>query len=34
MYNYMEIWPLDAWQPVRDDIEDNDDVARWENLGI
>lgn len=34
MFNYMEIWPVDAWQPVRDDIEDNDDVKRWENLGI
>jgi MraZ protein len=34
MYNYMEIWPVDAWQPVRDDIEDNDDGERWENLGI
>ncbi len=34
MYNYMEIWPVDAWEPVRDDIEDSDDVERWENLGI
>ena len=34
MYSYLEIWNVDAWQPVRDDIESSDEIARWENLGI
>ncbi len=34
MYFYAEIWNANAWTPVRDDIENNDDIERWENLGI
>ncbi len=34
MHSYLEIWSVDAWQPVRDDIESSEDVARWENLGV
>jgi len=34
MYSYLEIWAVDAWEPVRDEIESSEDVARWENLGI
>ena len=34
MYSYLEIWGVDSWQPVRNDIESSEDVARWENLGI
>jgi MraZ protein len=34
MYSYLEIWGVDSWEPVRDEIESSDDVARWENLGI
>ena len=34
MYNYAEIWNADAWNPVRDDFENSDDLERWENLGI
>lgn len=34
MYNYAEIWNADSWNPVRDDFENDDDIARWENLGI
>lgn len=34
MYSYGEIWNAEAWNPVRDDIESNDDYERWENLGI
>ena len=34
MYNHAEIWNVDAWQPVRDDFENDDDIERWENLGI
>ncbi len=34
MYSYLEIWGVDSWKPVRDEIESSDDVARWENLGI
>lgn len=32
MYNYMEIWSGDRWNPVRDTIEG--DFLHWENLGI
>ena len=34
MYSYLEIWGANAWQPVRDDIESSEDLARWENLDI
>lgn len=34
MYSYLEIWNADAWEPVRDEIESSDEIARWENLGI
>lgn len=34
MFNYAEIWNVDAWHPVRDDFEDSDDIERWQNLGI
>ncbi len=34
VFNYIEIWSADAWQPVRESIESNDDVSRWEALGI
>lgn len=34
MYNFAEIWNVDSWNPVRDDIENNDDYERWQNLGI
>ncbi len=34
MYSYLEIWNVDAWEPVRDDIENSDEIERWENLGI
>jgi MraZ protein len=34
MYNFAEIWSVDAWNPVRDDIENNEDFERWQNLGI
>ncbi len=34
MYSYGEIWNAEAWNPVRDDIESDDDYERWENLGI
>jgi MraZ protein len=34
MYSYLEIWGVDSWKPVRDDIESSADVARWENLGV
>ena len=34
MYSYLEIWGVDTWEPVRDEIESSEDVTRWENLGI
>jgi MraZ protein len=34
MYNYLEIWGTEAWQAVRESIEDSGDAARWEDLGI
>lgn len=32
-YNHFEIWNADAWQPVRESMED-DPGAAWEDLGI
>jgi len=34
MFNYMEIWGVEAWQNVRASIEDNNDADRWVDLGI
>lgn len=34
MYNYIEIWDVEAWTAVRQQIEDSDDAARWQDLGI
>ena len=32
MFNHLEIWSNDAWQPVRESIEG--DEQHWEKLGI
>lgn len=34
MFNYLELWNSDAWDDIRQSIERNDDVGRWEDLGI
>jgi DNA-binding transcriptional regulator/RsmH inhibitor MraZ len=34
MFNYLEIWGVEAWQTIRASIEDNNDADRWEDLGI
>ena len=34
MFNYLEIWSTDGWEGIRTSIEDNNDAARWEDLGI
>ena len=34
MYNYVEVWDTNDWQAVRETIENNNDVARWDALGI
>lgn len=34
MYNYIEIWSTDAWSAVRQTIEESNDAARWQDLGI
>jgi DNA-binding transcriptional regulator/RsmH inhibitor MraZ len=34
MYNYIEVWDTEDWQAVRETIENNNDVARWDALGI
>lgn len=34
MYNYVEVWDINDWQAVRETIENNNDVARWDALGI
>ena len=34
MFNYLELWGSEAWTTVRDDIENDGDAARWEDLGI
>jgi MraZ protein len=34
MYDYIELWDAEAWRDVRLAVEDNDDVSRWQALGI
>ena len=34
MFNYLELWSAEAWQAVRNSIENNSDASRWEALGI
>jgi MraZ protein len=34
MFNYIELWSAEAWQSVRESIEDNNDARRWEDLGV
>lgn len=34
MYNYVELWSLEAWHAVRVSIEESNDARRWEDLGI
>ena len=34
MYNYVEVWSIEAWQSVRETIENSSDAARWDDLGI
>jgi MraZ protein len=34
MYNYAEVWSVDAWQNVRETIENTGDASRWDELGI
>lgn len=33
-YDYVELWNAEAWRAVRLAVEDNDDVSRWQALGI
>lgn len=32
--NYIELWNAEAWQSVRETIEDNNDARRWDDLGV
>lgn len=34
MFNYLELWNVDSWDAIRQSVESNDDVGRWEDLGI
>jgi MraZ protein len=34
MFNYIEVWHTAVWTTVRQQIENNDDTARWADLGI
>ena len=34
MYNYIEVWSIEAWTTVRNTIENSADNARWDDLGI
>jgi MraZ protein len=34
MYNYVEIWSINAWVAERETIENSADTARWDDLGI
>jgi MraZ protein len=33
-YDYVELWNANTWRDVRIAVEDNDDVSRWQALGI
>lgn len=34
MFDYVEIWSVDAWERQRDLIEDGSDDMRWQDLGV
>jgi MraZ protein len=34
MYNYVEVWSTHHWQAVKESIENNNDAARWDDLGV
>ena len=34
MYNYIEVWSVEAWMAERETIENSGDTARWDDLGI
>lgn len=34
MFNYVELWSAEMWQPVHDEIENDEDIERWNDLGI
>ena len=34
VFNYIEVWSAEAWQPVRETIENSSDADRWQALGI
>lgn len=34
MYDYVELWDAEAWRQVRLAVEDNDNVSRWQALGV
>jgi len=34
MFNYLELWSAEAWQAVRQSVENSSDASRWEDLGI
>ncbi len=34
MFNYIELWSAEAWQSVRESVENSSDAGRWEDLGI
>ncbi|MCI0575385.1 MAG: division/cell wall cluster transcriptional repressor MraZ [Chloroflexi bacterium] len=34
LFNYVEVWSAEAWQTVRQGIENSSDAARWDDLGI
>ena len=34
MFDYIELWNTDAWESVRESIENSSDAGRWADLGI
>lgn len=34
MFDYIEIWSTDQWQPALESAEANVDDGRWDNIGI
>lgn len=34
MYDYIELWSIEQWLPVKETVEDNSDGRRWDSIGV
>lgn len=34
MYDYIELWSVEQWLPVKEMVEANSDGGRWDSLGV